>query len=114
MAVDHRSPNDVIDFYASAYPNAKFLIEANRLNSAMLPLVIRPESGARLIDVQEGLNGVWGDQFLDLVHPADAGNARLAENVFRGIVDLLPAPSPHPRSSARPLAARPEEGTTVR
>jgi lysophospholipase L1-like esterase len=110
MAVDESSQDEVIRFYEQGFPNVRFMIEANRLNTAMLLLVVRPESGARLIDVQTELNGRWDHAFVDLVHLSETGKAQLAENVLRGIVDLLPGVSPSPGSSAPPsrLAERPD------
>lgn len=112
MAVDERSPKEVIDFYATSFPNVKFMIEANRLNSALLPVIVRPETGARLIDVQRDLHGKGDELFVDLIHPSDRGHLQLAENVFRGIVDLLP-PSPGNPSERSPtrLVDRPDANT---
>ncbi len=104
MAVDDRSPAEVTRFYEQGFPKVKFMIAANRLNTAMLPLIVRPETGARLINVQDGLNGVWDDEYVDLVHLSESGKARLANNVFQGILDLLPQ---RPR-----LADRPETTTS--
>ncbi len=100
MAVDSGSLPEVIQFYEQGFPNVQFMIEANRLNTAMLPRVILPDSGARLIDVQPGLNGAWEDNYVDLVHLSETGKARLAESVFEQIQDLLPS------SGSTPLRPR--------
>jgi lysophospholipase L1-like esterase len=113
MAVDEQSPEAAIRFYEQGFPNVRFMIEANRLNTAMLPLVVRPETGARLIDVQAELNGRWDDAFIDLVHLSEAGKETLAENVFRGIVDLLPrAASPSGPAEPSRLVDRPDADKT--
>ncbi len=111
MAVNNSSPPDAIQFYSQSYPDAKFLMEANRVNTAMLPLVIRPESGARLIDIQDGFDGAYEDLFIDLVHLTDAGGEKLADNVLRGIADLLPSSGSRP---VPPLASHPEDKTSLR
>jgi lysophospholipase L1-like esterase len=109
MAVDEQSPQDVIRFYGQAFPNVRYMIEANRLNTAMLKQVIPPETGARLIDVQSDLNGCWDHEYLDLVHLSETGKETLAENVLRGIADLLP----RQRSSEPlpPVANRPKDNS---
>lgn len=91
MAVDRNSPADVIRFYEQGFPSTRFLIQANELHSALLPRIFPEQSGARWIDVQTGLNGVWNRDYLDLVHLSESGKAKLAENVQHGIRDLLPA-----------------------
>lgn len=114
MAVDEHSPNDVVSFYEQGFSNVRFMIEANRLNSSMLPLVIPEDTGVRLIPVQNGLNGVWEDNYLDLVHLNEAGKQRLAENVYRGIFDLLgetSKPTTSPEPPAR-IVDRPEPGSS--
>ena len=114
MAVDEHSPQDVVSFYEQGFSNVQFMIEANRLNSSMLPLVIPEDAGVRLIPVQDGLNGVWEDNYLDLVHMNEVGKQRLAENVYRGIVDLLGETSKPPTSSEPParIVDRPEPGSS--
>lgn len=113
MAVNEHTPSNVVDFYAQSFPNVKFMIEANRLNSALLPFVVQPATGARLIDVQRDLNGRGDELFVDLIHPSDRGHQQLAENVFQGIVTLLPA-SPTNSSERLPsqLTERPDANTS--
>ncbi|MCC7423754.1 MAG: SGNH/GDSL hydrolase family protein [Planctomycetaceae bacterium] len=107
MAVDENSPEEVIQFYEDGFPKVRGMVQANRLNTAMLPLIIGKEPGSRLIDVHEGLNGHCEPNYLDLVHLSEPGKAQLAENVYRGIVDLLPkasspaSPAPHTRLTDR-------------
>lgn len=115
MAVDDQSPAEVIRFYEQGFPNVKFMIAANRLNTAMLPLIIRPNSGARSIDVQEGLDGDWDGPYVDLVHLSESGKARLAENVLSGILDLLPRSTTLPVTPpARPQLADDPDTKTLR
>lgn len=113
MAVDEKSPAEVVAFYEQGFPNVHNVIQANRLNTALLPLIATPESGVRHVDVQEGLDGVWKDNYQDLVHLDEPGRQIMAENLYRGIVDLLPRKEPSPSSSPRPgrVAGRPESET---
>lgn len=108
MAVDEHSPDEVIHFYEQAFPNTRYMIQANRLHSALLPLVVTPESEAKLIDVQAGLNGHWDHEYVDLVHLSERGKVQLAENVFQGIADLLPVGNSHDSQDiSPPLVIRP-------
>jgi len=73
--------------------------------------VIRAETGARLVDIQDGFDGAYEDLFIDLVHLTDAGGEKLADNVLRGIADLLPSSGSRP---VPPVAIRPETESKIR
>jgi lysophospholipase L1-like esterase len=113
MAVDEQSPPDVVRFYGQGFTHVKFMIGANRLNSTMLPLVIRPETGAKLIDVQDKLNGVWEGPYVDLVHLSESGKSQLAENVFTGIAEILSNQVPDSDSSINRVAEVPEKAPST-
>ncbi len=89
MAVNERSPQTAVNFYAQGFPDVHYMIAANRLNSALLPEVFSQSADCRSIDVQENLDGEWEHDYLDLVHLSEVGKKQLAENVYRGISDLL-------------------------
>ncbi|MFO0916708.1 MAG: hypothetical protein U0872_00125 [Planctomycetaceae bacterium] len=105
MAVNEQSPDEAVRFYEQGFPDVQYMIQANRLNSAMLPAVFADAGGSRLIDVQPHLDGAWEQHYLDLVHLSEVGKQQLAENVYEGIRDLLkPALLPETPAPARQLA----------
>lgn len=90
MAVDERSPPEVVAFYRAGFPQVERQIAANALQTALLRRLAAPEHGVTFVDAGSGLAGAYGDAFVDLVHFTQAGRERMAANVAAGIRALLP------------------------
>lgn len=88
MAVNQQSPFDVLNFYAAAFPDVRYRIQANRLQTHMLEQLAAKNPDLLYIDTSDGLDGVH-DHFIDLMHFTQRGRQIFAENVFRGLEDYL-------------------------
>jgi len=89
MAVNEQSPREVKDFYGAVFKPIDDIIAANAAHSRMVKLIAR-EEGAPLIDMAEGVDGVWDDDlYLDIVHFTEAGNERVASLMFRSLLPIL-------------------------
>jgi lysophospholipase L1-like esterase len=101
LALDARSPEPVIRFHESVWPEARRLVVANREHARLLPL-LGAAYRAPVIALGDDLDGAWRDAFLDLFHLSQAGSQRLARHVARGLAPLLTRPDPGctPRPSA--------------
>jgi lysophospholipase L1-like esterase len=65
------------------------IIAANAAHNRMVKLIARDE-GAPLIDMVDGVDGVWDDDlYLDIVHFTEAGNERVAGLMFRALLPIL-------------------------
>jgi hypothetical protein len=93
IALDARSPEPVIRFHESVWPEARRLLVANREHARLLPL-IGAAYRAEVIAPGDDLDGAWRDAFLDLVHLSQAGSRRLARQVARGLAPLLTRDDP--------------------
>ena len=54
----------------------------------MVKLIAR-EQGAPLIDMAAGVDGVWDDDLIDIVHFTEAGNERVAGLMFTALLPML-------------------------
>jgi peptidoglycan/LPS O-acetylase OafA/YrhL/lysophospholipase L1-like esterase len=89
MAVNESSPREVKDFYGAVFKPIDDIIAANEAHNRMVKLIAR-EDGAPLIDMAEGVDGVWDDDlYLDIVHFTEAGNERVASLMFRALLPIL-------------------------
>jgi peptidoglycan/LPS O-acetylase OafA/YrhL len=89
MAVNEESPREVKDFYGAVFKPIDDIIAANEAHNRMVNLIAR-ESGAPLIDMAAGVDGIWDDDlYLDIVHFTKAGNERVAGLMFRALLPLL-------------------------
>jgi lysophospholipase L1-like esterase len=89
MAVNESSPREVKDFYGAVFRPIDDIIAANAAHNRMVRLLAK-ESGAPLIDMTPGLDGVWdGDLYLDIVHFTERGNERVAEKMFEQLLPIL-------------------------
>ena len=89
MAVNERSPREVKDFYGAVFKPIDDIIAANAAHNRMVRLLAK-ESGAPLIDMTPGVDGVWDeDLFLDIVHFTEKGNERVAEGMFEALLPIL-------------------------
>ena len=89
MAVNESSPREVKDFYGAVFKPIDDIIAANAAHNRMVRLLAN-ESGAPLIDMTAGVDGVWGeDLFLDIVHFTERGNERVAEKMFEALLPIL-------------------------
>jgi lysophospholipase L1-like esterase len=101
LAIDQRSPDEVVRFYERVYPAARGALRANQLHTRLVrDLASRTE--ARFVEVRAGIDGEYEKYFIDLVHFNQAGRERLAENMLDGIREVLAS---HPRARCRPRAA---------
>ena len=105
MAVNERSPQDVVDFYAASFPEVRSAILANQLHTRLLRQLARPP-GVRFIDTAPGVDGEYRDLFIDLIHFTQAGRERLADRLLAGIRGIL---IEHPRLRCRPAASEPAD-----
>ncbi len=89
MAVNESSPREVKDFYGAVFKPIDDIIAANAAHNLMVKL-LATESGAPLIDMTAGVDGVWDDDlFLDIVHFTEKGNERVAETMFEALLPVL-------------------------
>jgi peptidoglycan/LPS O-acetylase OafA/YrhL/lysophospholipase L1-like esterase len=89
MAVDEHSPREVKDFYGAVFKPIDDIIAANAAHNRMVKLIARAE-GAPLIDMADGVDGVWDDDlYLDIVHFTERGNERVAGLMFRALLPIL-------------------------
>jgi peptidoglycan/LPS O-acetylase OafA/YrhL len=89
MAVNEASPREVKEFYGAVFKPIDDIISANAAHNRMVRLLSEGE-GVPLIDMTKGLDGEWDDDlYLDIVHFTQAGNARAAELMFRGLLPIL-------------------------
>ena len=89
MAVGERSPRDVKDFYGAVFKPIDDIIAANAAHNRMVRLIAR-ETGAPLIEMTEGIDGVWDDDlYLDIVHFTERGNERAAARMFEALLPVL-------------------------
>jgi peptidoglycan/LPS O-acetylase OafA/YrhL/lysophospholipase L1-like esterase len=89
MAVNEQSPRGVKDFYGAVFKPIDDIIAANAAHNRMVKLIARDE-GAPLIDMADGVDGIWDDDFyLDIVHFTEAGNERVARLMFRALLPIL-------------------------
>ncbi|MBI2946559.1 MAG: hypothetical protein HYY23_02870, partial [Verrucomicrobia bacterium] len=109
MAVDDRSPQEVVDFYKSGFPDVGYRIQANRLQTYLLEEIARRNPDVLYLNTADGLDGDH-ENFIDLVHLTQQGKNKLAENIFEGIKASLPCDE----SLARPPAEKPTNGLTPR
>jgi peptidoglycan/LPS O-acetylase OafA/YrhL/lysophospholipase L1-like esterase len=89
MAVNETSPREVKDFYGAVFKPIDDIIAANAAHNRLVRLIARDEN-APLIDMTDGVDGVWDDDlYLDIVHFTEAGNERVAGLIFRQLVPIL-------------------------
>jgi lysophospholipase L1-like esterase len=90
MAVNERSARDEVEFYRSTFPSLHWQIRANSVHSELLRALTRENPATSFVDCRRGLDGEPG-LFIDLMHPNQAGNEKLAENIFEAIRPRLEA-----------------------
>jgi lysophospholipase L1-like esterase len=90
MAVNAETPEEVVEFFALTHPMVRPLQVANALHT---PLVLALSEAEDVIgvDTSLGLDGVYQDQYIDLVHFTQSGRDRLAEHFLAGILPALRA-----------------------
>jgi lysophospholipase L1-like esterase len=88
MAVNADSPEDVVRFYELGFPDVRLRMLANQLHTRLIrEIPLGP--GVVTIDTAEGLNGVYDDMYVDVVHFTQKGRDRLAGNILQGISPIL-------------------------
>ena len=65
-------------------------LAANSLQTTLLRELATGDGGVTFVDTGAGLDGAYGDAFVDLVHFTQAGDERMAANVAAGLRPLLP------------------------
>jgi lysophospholipase L1-like esterase len=89
LAVNESSPREVKDFYGDVFKPIDDIIAANAAHNRMVSLIAL-KTGAPLIDMTAGVDGVWDDDlFLDIVHFTERGNERVAEKMFEALLPVL-------------------------
>ena len=99
MAVNRASDPKVKDFYSLTFPGIDRVIAANEAHSTIVGRLGREHPEITIVDTHPNLDGQH-DEYIDLVHFSEEGEARMAENVFEGIKPVLEAelsPAPAPR-----------------
>jgi lysophospholipase L1-like esterase len=84
MAVNSRSPRDVIEFYRGGFPRVYEQIDANVVHSGLLDRFVERHPEVILVNTQAGLDGQH-PHYIDLVHFTESGREQLAKNIFAGI-----------------------------
>jgi lysophospholipase L1-like esterase len=97
LAVNERSPEDAVAFYAASFPDVRSAIVANQLHTRLLRRLAQPP-GVRFIDTAAGVDGEYESLFIDLIHFTQAGRERLADRMLAGLRETLIA---HPRLRCR-------------
>jgi lysophospholipase L1-like esterase len=100
MAVNEDSPEEVIHFYEALVPDVRARIVANQIHTRIVRAVGR-HLDVRVIDASAGLDGAYGDAYIDIAHYSQAGRERLAANLLSGLREVL---TTHPRLRCVPLA----------
>jgi hypothetical protein len=93
LAVNGSSPEAVIRFHESVWPEARRLVVANRDLSKLLP-ILGVAYRATVLDVSQDLDGADDDAFIDLTQASQSGRERLARNAARALGPLLSRPDP--------------------
>ena len=88
MAVNGQSAPGPIEFYGSMFPSVPWLIRANEAHSAMVRTLVAENPEVCFVDTHPHLDGQH-EKFIDLVHLTQSGREQLAENVFKGIQEIL-------------------------
>ncbi len=99
MAVNRASDPKVKNFYSLTFPGIDRVIAANEAHTTILGQLGREHPEITIVDTHPNLDGQH-DEYIDLVHFSEEGEARMAENVFDGIKPVLEAelsPAPTPR-----------------
>lgn len=107
MAVDERSPPEVLRFYAIVFHNnmpgltwMQRSIEGMAAHNRIVADLARREPEVLLVDSRPGLNGEFDKgYYIDIVHFTPAGDRRMAENVLAGLEEYLIG---NPELSCRP------------
>ena len=98
MAVNRASDPKVKDFYSLTFPGIDRVIAANEAHTSIVGQLGREHPEIVIVDTHPNLDGQH-DEYIDLVHFSEEGEARMAESVFEGIkpvleAELPPAPVP--------------------
>jgi len=88
MAVNAETPEEVVEFFALTHPMVRPLEAANALHTRLVRALGESEDVV-IVDTSEGLDGVYQDQYIDLVHFTQSGRDRLAEHFLAGITPIL-------------------------
>ena len=88
MAVNEKSPENVVLFYEAGFPDVRSAIIANRINSIIVEEISKNSSGL-FVDTHSNLNGAYEDCFLDLVHLTHQGKKIIADNIYNGIKPII-------------------------
>ena len=88
MAVNGQSPPEAIEFFRARFPAVYSQIRVCAAHSALVSQLSKLHPEVCLVDTQPHFDGEY-DKFLDLMHPSEAGDRQLAENVFNGIRQTL-------------------------
>jgi lysophospholipase L1-like esterase len=93
MAIDEKTPQDVVDFYGSAFLRAEKNIVYNNIQNRILKDISHKRSARNelmFIDTSDGLMGAYDkDYYTDLVHFTKTGDRVMAQNVFNGLRNYL-------------------------
>jgi len=88
MAVNGASDPKVKQFYSLTFAAVDRVIAANAVQTAILEQLGREHPDIAVVDSHPNLDGQH-DEYIDLVHFTEAGEERMAENIFEGIRPLL-------------------------
>ena len=99
MAVNRASDSKIKEFYRLTFPDINGVIAANEAHTAIVEQLGREHPELTVADSHPNLDGRH-DEYIDLVHFTEAGEAQMAENIFNRLKPLLEAelsPPPAPR-----------------
>jgi lysophospholipase L1-like esterase len=108
MAVNDRSPPDVVDFYSSMHLQVALQIRANAVHTAIVRELAREEPSLVLVDTQPALDGRW-EHYFDVVHLTESGERLMAETFYTAIAPTLRTALGGEDRGDRAISGRPDD-----
>lgn len=99
MAVNDRSPADVVEFFRPRFPSVCLVLRNNDAHSQLVEQLARDYADICFVNTHPHLDGEE-EKYLDLVHFCHAGDQQLAENFFAGIEKVLEQDLTHSSTTA--------------
>ncbi len=99
MAVNDRSPADVVEFFRPRFPSVCLVLRNNDAHSQLVEQLARDYPDISFVNTHPNLDGEE-EKYLDLVHFCHAGDQQLAENFFAGIRKVLEEDLTHSATTA--------------
>jgi lysophospholipase L1-like esterase len=88
MAVNDRSPAEVMGFFHATWPGIRALLAANAAHSLLVKQLTDQNPDICFVDTHPNMDGDT-DKFMDLVHYTEDGERQMAQAFFEGIQNVL-------------------------